>query len=107
MTIARRKHQTIELADILADEDQFTPELDPEVPSLDRMHINIDMPDSRYWSTHRPHALPGTCAGDPRSTAAYQEVTPFSTVSGGGRMISFPLQRSPSCDDNSQRNGGD
>jgi hypothetical protein len=81
MSLVKQKHQNIALADILADQDQIKPDPDAAVHSLDRMHIHIDMQDSRYLPAHNPDGLPRTCSGAPRSTAAYQDMTPFSTVS--------------------------
>jgi hypothetical protein len=92
MSIGRRKHQPIALADILVDQDQFNSESDSEVPNLDRMHIPIDMPDAQYLSAHHPDTLPSTCSGGPQSTAAYQDMTPFSTVSWTLGMLPIHVQ---------------
>lgn len=93
MSIGRQKYQPIALADILViDDDQSTAESVSDVPNLDRMHIHIDMPDSPYWGAHRRDSLPSTCSGGPQSTAAYQDVTPFSSVSWTRNTLSFCLQ---------------
>lgn len=93
MSIGRqKKHQPIALSDILADEHQLTPGSDSDAHDLDRMHIHIDMPDSRYWGTRRLDTLARTSSGGPQSTVAYQDVASFSSVS------STPSRYRPSAD---------
>ncbi|KAB5549981.1 hypothetical protein GE09DRAFT_966707 [Coniochaeta sp. 2T2.1] len=79
MSLGRQKHQPIALADILADQDQTNSNSDSEVLSLDRIHIT-DMQDTRYLPAHQTEGIPRTCSAAPLTTAAYQDMTPFSTV---------------------------
>ncbi|KAH8906131.1 hypothetical protein BR93DRAFT_969343 [Coniochaeta sp. PMI_546] len=82
MSIDRRKHQHIALADILVDQAQYNSESDSEVPKPDRMQIHIDMPKTKYLNAPHPNSITSTGSGGPQSTTAtYQEMTPFSTVS--------------------------
>lgn len=84
MSIGRRKYQPIALADLLVDKDRFDSNLNSKVHSFARMHIHIDMPDTRYLSAHHTDGLPITCSGSNPSTVAYQDhqgMTPFTTVS--------------------------
>lgn len=102
MSIGRPKHQPIALADILVDQDRFVSNSDSEVTNLSRIHIRIDMPDSRYLSAHHPEALPSTCSGGAQSTTAYQDMTPFTAVSWLRSAVPFRYQSRALLNGNSQ-----
>lgn len=94
MSIDRRKHQHIALADILVDQAQYNSESDSEVPKPDRMQIHIDMPKTKYLNAPHPNSITSTSSGGPQSTTAtYQEMTPFSTVSLTRDILYSPANR--------------
>ena len=81
MSLGRQKHQPIALADILVDQDQTTSAPNSEVNEQSDIHIHLEMQESRYLSAHQTEGIPRTCSAGPQTTAAYQDMTPFSTAS--------------------------